>query len=216
MKKLEIDSNLQMATTQLDEKQNLDNNNSLNSSINSSSLKDNMASSETKKSNILLIILILLALSAGTATGYGASRLTKGKTGLLGSKGQKTLEVAPEDKNAIKNGDVFGSDSSIFKDSAQGFVVVNDKFEVGSHLLLRAGGESQTVTLVSSVTDLAQFEGMEVKVSGETMKSNKVSWFMDVGKVEVINVQGVNPNQEESSEVEEKSNTTSQSLEEAE
>lgn len=65
--------------------------------------------------------------------------------------------------------------------------------EEGSHKLLRTGGNSQTVYLTSSVTDLDKFNGMEVKVWGETQAGNKVGWLMDVGRVEIVNVKGVVP-----------------------
>ncbi len=56
----------------------------------------------------------------------------------------------------------------------------------GTHHLVRDGGPSQNVYLTSSVIDLSSFVGKKIKVWGQTLASKKVSWLMDVSKVEVV------------------------------
>lgn len=89
-------------------------------------------------------------------------------------------------QTTVKEGQVFGAkDASAFKDSVEGVLVAGGIGGEGSHHILRAGGASQSVYLTSSVVDLKMFEGAKVKVSGETFKGQKAGWLMDVGRVEV-------------------------------
>ena len=142
----------------------------------------------SKKIRQKFIIFCVVAILGGAATGFGASKL-KGKTNNV----EQLTQVA-EDVSQIKAGDVFGvQDKDTFDNSAQGYLEKGGIEGEGSHKLLREGGITQTVALTSAVTDLDQFEGMEVKISGETHKAQKSGWFMDVGRVEVINVDAEAP-----------------------
>jgi len=88
--------------------------------------------------------------------------------------------------NVIKTDKVAGStDTKTFKDSAIGVVQKDGTDGEGTHQLLREGGPSQTVTLMSSVIDLNQYVGKKVKVYGQTMAAQKAAWLMDVGRVEL-------------------------------
>ncbi|HNV45199.1 hypothetical protein KBB59_02305 [Candidatus Woesebacteria bacterium] len=137
------------------------------------------------------IIFAVIAVLAGTLTGYGTSRLSKRNDLTKGNVAQVAGEV-----NNIKPGDIFGiSDRDTFSDSAQGYLEKGGVDGEGSHHLLREGGQSQTVALTSSVTDLDDFVGMEVKVWGETNKAQQSGWFMDVGQVEVISIDAEPPSQ---------------------
>lgn len=139
-------------------------------------------------------ILLVIALAAGIFTGYGAYKLQT-KSGVLpGGTKAPMAQVAGDSVNA---GDVFGvQDEKTFKDSAEGYLVIGGIDGEGSHHLLRPGGASQTVYLTSSVTDLDKFDGMEVKVWGETFKGQKAGWLMDVGRVQVVNPQGEEPTED--------------------
>lgn len=140
-------------------------------------------------------ILAVIAIAAGVSTGYGAYRLQGKGAALPGTQEQAPMQQVAGDN--VKAGDVFGvQDANTFKDSAQGYLEKGGINGEGSHKLLRPGGESQTVYLTSSVTDLDKFEGMEVKISGETFKAQTAGWLMDVGRVEVINPQGEKPSEE--------------------
>lgn len=152
---------------------------------------DNASSMNNSK---FAIIISIIAIAAGILTGFGAYRLQNKATNSDQPSGTPLSQVAGEN---IKAGDVFGSpDSDTFKDSAQGYLENGGLQGEGSHHLLRPGGESQTVYLTSSVTDMTKFAGMEVKVWGETFKGQKAGWLMDVGRVEIVNTQGEAPTEE--------------------
>ena len=84
--------------------------------------------------------------------------------------------------------DVRESFAQTFRDEAEGVIEKNedfDQYSQGTHKLIRPGGEDQTAYLTSSVLDLDEYTGKNVKVFGETFGSSQVGWLMDVGKVEV-------------------------------
>ena len=56
----------------------------------------------------------------------------------------------------------------------------------GTHHLEREGGASQNVYLTSSVLGLQQFVDRKIQIWGETFAAQKASWFMDVGKLKVL------------------------------
>ncbi len=115
------------------------------------------------------VVLILL----GIGTGYllsGSARTTRSG-------------AAPA---AVNSGKAAGStDTATFKDSAVGVIQKGGTDGEGTHSLIRDGGPSQTVTLISSVVDLDQYVGKKVKVYGQTMAAKKAAWLMDVGRVEL-------------------------------
>jgi hypothetical protein len=141
---------------------------------------------------VMLGILLVFAIGAGVATGFGGYKL-KNKVGAGGLIAEPTpLQQVAGDQ--VKDGQVFGvQDEKTFKDSAEGYLEDGGIGGEGSHKLLRIGGVSQTVVLTSSVTDLAKFTGMNVKVWGETFKAQKAGWLMDVGRVQVVSVKGQPP-----------------------
>jgi hypothetical protein len=146
----------------------------------------------------ILAVLSLVAILAGVGTGYGGFKLqtqADNGTSSISGGGGEIQQVAEE--GAIKIGDVFGvDDADTFKDKAEGYLELGGLDGEGSHKLLRPGGISQTVYLTSSVTDLDKFDGMEVKIGGETFKGQKAGWLMDVGRVEVVELQGKAPKEE--------------------
>lgn len=116
-------------------------------------------------------LLILL----GIGTGY---MLSRNSSGGLSTNGNASV---------VKSGNTVGStDATTFKDSAQGVVQKGGSDGEGTHQLVRDGGPSQTVSLVSSVIDLDLYVGKKVKVWGQTMAAQKVAWLMDVGKIELL------------------------------
>lgn len=153
-------------------------------SLNLNAESKNMTSNQKKT----VLILGAIAIVAGIGTGFGAFKLNK-KT--VGASPEATQRVAGE---VVNNGDVFGvKDDQTFKDSAEGYLVSGGVDGEGSHSLLRDGGVSQTVYLTSSVTDLEKFVNMRVKVWGETFKGQKAGWLMDVGRVQVVEVNAEAP-----------------------
>lgn len=143
-----------------------------------------------KNSAAPLIATVFIAVLLGVVTGFVLNTKLSLKT-LPGGGATPVSQVA---SGTVKTGDVFGAqDASAFKDSAQGFLTAGGIDGEGSHRLLRSGGDSQTVYLTSSVTDLSKFEGMDVKIWGETFRGQKAGWLMDVGRVEIVNPQGQQP-----------------------
>jgi hypothetical protein len=139
----------------------------------------------------LAVVLFVLATSLGVGTGYGLQQLYAQNA--PDQTGTRQLKQVPTEE-AIAKGDIFGSpDESTFKDTAQGYLAAGGLDGEGSHRLLRPGGETQTVYLTSSITDLDKFVGMEVKIWGETFKGQKAGWLMDVGRIEVLRVEGEEP-----------------------
>lgn len=146
-------------------------------------------------SSVVFGIMIVLAIAAGTATGYGGYLLKAKASGTTPLGGSETIQKIAGD--SVKAGQIFGvQDEKTFKDSAEGYLEEGGVNGEGSHHLLRAGGASQTVVLTSSVTDLSKLTGMQVKVWGETFKAQKAGWLMDVGRVQVVNPQGSPPTEE--------------------
>ena len=126
---------------------------------------------KTRSTRIIIVVYVLLAV-LGTGTGYLLSRTAA--TGPTGTSG------------TVKTSKVAGStDTSTFKDSAVGVIQRDGTDGEGTHNLVRDGGPSQTVTLLSSVVDLDQYVGKKVKVFGQTLAAQKAAWLMDVGRVEL-------------------------------
>lgn len=126
------------------------------------------------------LFLLAVFVGIGLVTGWFLSNsipnpILKTKPGHLSSSGQK-----------VKIGEIYGRKDDVFKDKAVGVIQKNEDGEVGTHKLLREGGESQTAYLTSSVLDLDMFVGHKVEVWGQTFSSEKVGWLMDVGRVKVL------------------------------
>lgn len=142
------------------------------------------------------LVLAGVAIVAGVLTGLGAQRLAA-QSGIVPGVTSGPVPLSQVAGEIINNGDVFGvPDEQTFKDSAEGYLQIGGIDGEGSHKLLRPGGDSQTVYLTSSITDLNKFDGMQVKVWGETFKGQQAGWLMDVGRVQVINTQGAAPTEE--------------------
>lgn len=159
-------------------------------------------SSMSKQNRIILVASSLIAIIMGTLTGFGAYQLkTKGQ----GGSGDGTTIVQNLPEGQVQKGDIFGvKDAGIFgENKAEGYLDKGGVDDEGSHRLLRPGGESQTVYLTSSVTDLDKFVGMNVKVAGETFKAQKAGWLMDVGQLEVLDPKGTPPEGSETEQLEE-------------
>lgn len=130
------------------------------------------------KKTMIIIYVVLIALGVGT--GYVLAG---------GVPGLSTTPLAEEKVGSrVQTDKVVGiSDSQTFKDSADGVIEVQDESSgEGTHRLIREGGPSQTAHLISSVIDLDEYVGKKVKVWGQTMAAQKVSWLMDVGKIELL------------------------------
>ncbi|MBD3250490.1 MAG: hypothetical protein GF381_02900 [Candidatus Pacebacteria bacterium] len=146
----------------------------------------------TQKNKKILLIISLIAILGGAATGVGGYQLRM-KT----SANKQKQEIAQVSEGALKKGDVFGLESDLFKDKVTGYLQKGGIEGEGSHHLLREGGPSQTVYLTSSTIDLDKLVGAEVKIWGETNKGQVAAWLMDAGKVEVLNPDAEPPFEQE-------------------
>ena len=127
---------------------------------------------------LLPLAIIVVIVAAGIFSGLVFSSRNKNAKIATSSIDEKNL--SPEQKQSFQ---------TVTRDSAEGVVEKNDKFEQtaqGQWKLIREGGESQTAYLTSSFLDLDQYIGKKVKVYGETLGSDKVGWLMDVAKVEEL------------------------------
>jgi len=80
------------------------------------------------------------------------------------------------------------TDPSTIKDvtTATGTLKVGGIRGEGTYHLDRSGGSSQTVYLTSTTVDMSGFVNEKVQVWGQTLASQNAPWFMDVGKIKVV------------------------------
>ncbi len=125
-----------------------------------------------KEAGIVLFVYIIL-LVLGLGTGYILAQKTPG--------GTSATKGTPITSNKV----VGVQDASTFKDCATGKIEKGGVESEGTHKLVRDGGPSQTAYLISSIVDMDQYVGLKVKVCGQTLAAKKVSWLMDVGRLEL-------------------------------
>lgn len=132
-----------------------------------------------KKSSLLpKIFIFLLVVVLGVGTGYGASQYSKSKT---------TSTVKQTTTTASEDGKTEGvTDTTNFKDTAEGILIEGGIDGEGQYHLQRPGGESQNVYLTSSAIDLTKYINKKVQVWGQTFTSEKAGWLMDVGKIKEL------------------------------
>jgi len=135
-----------------------------------------------KKSLVLAAGFSILIILSGVATGYGISKLVASGSGTPVINGKSAEIVKTADEEGVK-------DASAYPDTATGEIKVNDGKVTaeGSHVLIRPGGVSQNVYLISSIVNLENYIGKKVQVWGQTFKGQKAGWLMDVGRVKVTN-----------------------------
>ncbi len=131
-----------------------------------------------KKVVYFRLILFFVVIIGGIATAFLISR----SRGVV-SQGGVTQINSPDKKEVGLN------DEKTFDTCAKGTLEVNEgngKKTDGTHHLIREGGPSQTLYIVSSVVTLDNYLGKNVEVCGQTLNSKTVPWFMDVGKLKII------------------------------
>lgn len=126
-----------------------------------------------KKETAVVLVVYVILLLLGVGTGY-----------LIAQKGG--VAVGSPAGTPISTEKIVGvQDASTFKDCATGTLEAGGSEGEGTHKLIREGGPSQTAYLFSSIVDLDQYVNLTVKVCGQTMAAKKVSWLMDVGRLEI-------------------------------
>ncbi len=134
-----------------------------------------------KKADKVAMVVYVVLVFMGIGTGY---LLTRQSTS---SQAATNDMVQSEKVETIKSDKAAGvTDVKTFKDSAEGKIEKGGLSGEGTHKLVRDGGPSQTVYLVSSVLNMDDFEGKKVRVWGQTYAGKKAAWFMDVGKIETL------------------------------
>lgn len=129
---------------------------------------------DMKKSGMIIFTVYVVLIALGVGTGY-----------LLAAKSPAGSPLAPKGATINTSNVVGVQDASTFKDCATGKLEKGGVQNEGTHRLIRDGGPSQTAYLISSVIDLDQYAGSTVKVCGQTLAAKKVSWLMDVGRLEL-------------------------------
>ncbi len=131
--------------------------------------------------NFKLVSSVFVVVLAGVITGWFLSGVDDKKTGKDGTQSTYTENSQGEVEEAGVD------DSKKYPDTAEGVLEVGGIDGEGTHHLVRDGGASRYVYLISTVVDLDTFVGKKVEVKGETMSSGKkAGWFMDVGRIKVI------------------------------
>lgn len=124
-------------------------------------------------SMVVVIDIIILGCLAGFLLAY--------------SKGQyfPSKQIVP----GLSGGSQAQIDEKVFRDTTEGTIAKKESGDpsglaTGTHKLLRPGGRSQTVYIISSIYKLDDWVGKKVKVLGETLPSDNVGWLLNVGKIE--------------------------------
>jgi hypothetical protein len=145
-----------------------------------------------QKNNSPSLKIVFLMLFIASVLGFIASRVfpTTGKSSTpvaLLSSGETALSTEDiKDQSELEVGKLYGNTSANFKDSATGTIEKGAVNGVGTHILVRPGGDSQRVSLTSSAVDLDLFVNRQVEVKGETNTSSKTGWLMDVGSIKIV------------------------------
>lgn len=140
--------------------------------------------------SLRVAIIIVGIILAGIASGWGIAQTTGTSTGKL-----KSSDAAQQ--TGISVGDIVGvQDEKTFTGHAEGVLVEGGIEGEGSHHLLREGGKSQNIYLTSSVVDLNLFVGDRIAVWGETFSAQRAGWFMDVGRIKVLELNAKPPFEE--------------------
>lgn len=139
--------------------------------------KETLKSSFTPKIITLLIGIVFLGVISGYFFASNSSSLPGGKI----------TQTSLSNGATISKGTVVGSnDTKTFKDTAEGTLKEGGIDGEGAFHLVRPGGDSQNVYLTSSSVDLSKLINRKIKVWGQTQKAQSAGWFMDVGRVEVL------------------------------
>lgn len=129
-------------------------------------------------SPIFLVALIIVII-----VGVGTGQLLARRAGIISTPSSLTSGNSSD----VPKGTIVGSsDTSTFKDNAEGVLEEGGIDGEGEFHLVRPGGESQNVYLTSTIVDLSKFIKRKIKVWGETHKAQKAGWLMDVGRVQVL------------------------------
>jgi len=123
----------------------------------------------------LLPVFLIVAVLAGVGGGW-----------LLAQKSPSSSAVVAGDDIIQTANEVGSTNTETYRDSATGMIEAGGLNGEGTHKLVRDGGPSQTVYMISSVIDLDEYVGKKVEVWGLTLDAVKAPWLMDVGRLKVL------------------------------
>lgn len=131
--------------------------------------------SSPARSKFLLLGIVIVVVILGIVAGWLLSQTSQRPTAGLAT-GKDVINTASE---------VGSTDTATYRDTASGTIEAGGLNGEGTHKLLRDGGPSQTVYLISSVIDLDKYVGQKVQVWGLTLDAVKAPWLMDVGRLKL-------------------------------
>lgn len=132
--------------------------------------------SETKITiSLPMIIFAIAVIIGGGITGY-----------VLAGGGGRIVNVGGQKGGPSLKNEIGLAKDKAGEDIAEGILKEGGIDGEGSHHLEREGGPSQNVYLTSSVILLDDYINQKVKVFGITFQAEKAGWFMDVGRLEVL------------------------------
>jgi len=123
----------------------------------------------------VLPLAVAAVIIVGSLSGFLLSRLSPATSGVVA--GNDIVQTTNE---------VGSTNTETYRDAATGVIEAGGLNGEGTHKLMRDGGPSQTVYMISSVIDLDQYVGKKVEVWGLTLDAVKASWLMDVGRLKVL------------------------------
>ena len=124
----------------------------------------------------IFFIWAIVIIISGSLVGF---LLTK----IPGSKSSNTGPTPGMVKSATEVG---STDTKTFRDKAVGTLEKGGLSGEGTHHLVLDSNPKNSAYLISSVVDLDEFVGKHIEVWGETHKSSKVPWLMDVGRIKIL------------------------------
>ena len=127
-----------------------------------------------------VVAILIGVVIVGVISGFLVSR-----SGSLSMQAVKT-GTAASGSSATAGTIIGSSDTTTFKDIAQGTLKAGGIDGEGAFHLVRPGGDSQNVYLTSSSVDLSQFVGKSIKVWGATQTAQHAGWLMDVGRIQIL------------------------------
>ncbi len=126
------------------------------------------------------IVLFIAIIGFGVFTGFVLAKTNSKQT----SKGGTQSQTQAKGVDAKKM--VGRKDEKNFPDTAEGILREGGINNEGTHHIERPGGPSQFVYLTSSVVALDEYNDKKVRVGGQTLRSERVGWLMDVGWLELL------------------------------
>ena len=143
-------------------------------------LKKFPGSKETAMNNILLVVIAVVVVGLGVATGWFLSG-TKAQSTTTTS-GSQTKTSTSQTTSKDEEGQL---DDSMDYQEVDGKLVEGGIKGEGTHHIERDNNPSRYVYLSSTVIDLDKYIDKDVHVWGETISSVNAPWLMDVVKIKI-------------------------------